>query len=226
MRSPSKVSEIQEALRQAPDTEEKRFRVLMATIYSRQLLVTHLPTHQGEIDYVVAKMNRIREGAQAAGVFLLPKGALENHLRDYSGSPFQIPENAKSRTFEAERDFILANIGSDTIASRYADIIPLLDLASGVCEVDLRRHLGYALSVFIGNVQMAFERGELKSKESLEAHASVDWSTFKRILEVIAFNVDETHFSCQIKLRALVDPDETEVTFTDTTVHSKFALAQ
>jgi len=220
------LSEIQETLRQAPDTEEKRYRVLMATIHMRQLLVTHLPTHQGEIDYIVAKMNRIREGAQAAGVFLLPKGALENHLPYYAGSPFQIPENAKSRTFEAERDFILANIGSDTIASRYSDIIPLLDLASGVCEVDLRRHLGYAISVFIGNVQMAFERGELKSKESLEQHASVEWSTFTRILDVIAFNAEETHFSCRIKLRALVDADETEVTFTDTTVHSKFALTQ
>ena len=128
-------------------------------------------------------------------------------------------------TFEIERDFILSSPGVAAIESRYTDLIPILDAASGACEVNLKQHLGYAVGVFIGNIQVAFERREINSADTLRQHASVDWSTHSRILDVVSFETKDGAFVCRMKLKPIVDPNEAEFEFTDDTVHSKFTFA-
>jgi hypothetical protein len=85
------------------------------------------------------------------------------------------------------------------------------------------QHLGYAVGVFIGNIQVAFERKEIGSVETLRQHASVDWSTHSRILGVVSFETKDGAFVCRMK--PIVDPNEAEFEFTDDTVHSKFTFA-
>lgn len=218
------LADIQSAIQQVAETERKRYRVLMAAIHSKEVLVGSLPNKVNEIEYVIAKVSRIADAVQKAGVFLLPKGALENHLSSYTASIYQVPDRVKATTFETERDFILSTPGTAAIEARYADLIPILDAASGVCEVNLKQHLGYAVGEFIGNVQRAFERQEIRSVETLKQHASVDWSTYNRILEVISFAMENDGFNCRMKLKPVVDPEESEFNFSDTTVHSKFAF--
>lgn len=194
-------------------------------MHSRDGLLANLPERTGEIEYVVAKVVRISEGAREAGVFLLPKGALENHVATYTGSVYQVPPGAKVSTFEIERDFILSNPGTAAIEARYAVLIPILDAASGSTEVNLRQHLGYAMGLVIGKVQVAFERKEIQSVDSLKAHASVDWSIYNRIVDILSFEAKEGEFVCRMRLKPIVDHGEAEFEFTDKTVHSKFTFA-
>lgn len=218
------LSDIKAAINAAQDTDAKRYRILVATLHNRGVLATSLENKTGEIDYVAAMSARICEATKAVGVFLLPRGSLENHLPSYTGLPYSVPDKVKATIFETERDFILSN-DQQNIEERYADLLPILDTASGSCEVDLRRHLGYTIGVLIGNIQVAFERGEIQSVEMLKLHASIDWVTFSRILEVISFTQSGSNFECCLKLKPVVDSEETEVSFTDTTSHSKFSLA-
>lgn len=219
------LADTKSALQQAPSTDTRRYRTLIAAVHRKDVLRRNLPERVGEIDYVVAKVTGISEAAKKAGVFLLPKGALENHLASYSGSIYQQPEATKAQTFEIERDFILSSPDVSEIESRYADLIPILDVASGTCEVNLKRHLGYAVGVFIGNIQVAFERKEINSVDTLRQHASVDWSTHNRIFDVVSFETKDGAFVCRMKLKSIVDPGEAEFEFTDRTVHSKFTFA-
>jgi OLD-like protein/putative AbiEii toxin of type IV toxin-antitoxin system len=219
------LADIKTAIQQATNTDSKRYRGLIAAIHHRDSLRAHLPAQTGEIDYIVAKVERISEAAQKAGTYLLPKGALENHLPSYAGSIYQPPESAKASIFEQERDFILSGPGLAAIESRYSDLIPILDSTSGACEVNLKRYVGYAIGVFIGNVQVAFERGEIDSLDSFKQHASVDWATNGRILDTVSFVTSAGGFTRRMKLKQIVDPNETEFEFTDETVHSKFTLA-
>lgn len=222
--SSQKLSDIKSAINAVRDVETRRYRTLLATIHNHRELAESLTDKTGEIDYVVAKSARICEAAKAAGIYLLPKGSLENYLPSYAASPYSISDKAKSETFESERDFILTNIKQD-IEARYVDLLPILDAASGSCEVDLRKHLGYTIGVLIGNIQVAFERGEIQSAEMLKKHASIDWATFDRILEVVSFTQNGSGFECCLKLKPVVDSAEKEISFTDTTSHSKFTLA-
>ncbi len=218
------AAEIKSALMAVEETEAKRYRVLVATIHRREALVRSMPEKTGEVDYITAKVKRLSEAAREAAVFLLPKGALENHLASYTGSLYQVPDRLKASTFESERDFIVASPGVSTVEAHYAELTPLLDAASGVCEVNLRQHLGYAIGVFIGNVQVAFERREIDSADSLKLHASVDWNTYNRILEVLSFAAKDGKFVCRMKLKEIVDPAQAEFGFNDETVHSKFSF--
>ena len=218
------LADIKVALQQAPNTDTKRYRSLIAAIHLKDVLRTNLPERNGEIDYVVAKVARISKAAEKAGVFLLPRGALENHLASFTGSIYQPPETTKALTFEIERDFILTSPGLTAIESRYVDLIPILDAASGACEVNLKQHLGYTVGVFIGNIQVAFERKEINTVDSLRQHASVDWSTHSRILDIVSFEAKDGGFACRMKLKPIVDPSEDEFEFKDDTVHSKFTF--
>ena len=85
--------------------------------------------------------------------------------------------------------------------------------------------MGYAVGVFIGNIQVAFERKEMNSVDTLTQHASVDWSTHNRIFAVVSFETKDGSFVCRMKLKPIVDFDEAEFEFTDDTVHSKLNLA-
>lgn len=217
------LSDIQVAVQTTQDTESKRYRVLMACIHNRDMLIASLTANVGEIDYIIAMSSRIGEATMVAGVYLLPRGVLENHLASYTGSPYVVSEKAKPSIFETERNFLLSAESTD-IEARYSLLIPILDAASGTCEVDLRRHLSYAIGVLIGNVQVAFARREIQSVEMLKQHASIDWSTFNRILDVTSFTSNGAEFECRMKLKPIVDVDETEICFSDTTSHAKFLL--
>lgn len=220
------LSSIQIVLQSASETETKRYRVLIAVIHQRQSLIEELPDKLAEIDYIAAKTLRLAKAAREAGVFVLPKGTLENHLPGYEGSIFQVPDRAKAVTFEMERDFLLSSADQRAIEVRYESLIEILDQASGSCTVDLRKHLSYTIGDFIGNVQRGFERGEINSSDSLMQHAMVQWKIFDRILEIVSFIPFNDGFECRMKLRVLVEPNETEFMFSDTTVHAKFMLTQ
>ena len=135
-----------------------------------------------------------------------------------------MPDRAKTTTFEKERDFLLSTVEQAAIEARYASLIPILDEASGSSTVNLRKHLSYTIGEFIGNVQRGYERGEISSSDSLKQHSSVDWKVFERILDVVSFIPSTEGFECRMKLKLVVDPSETEFTFVDSTVHSKFML--
>jgi hypothetical protein len=194
------LSDIKEAINAVQDTDAKRYRTLLATLHSTQLLATSLVNKTGEIEYTAAMSTRICEATKAVGVFLLPKGSLENHLPSYTGLPYSVPDKAKLPTFETERDFILTSDALE-IEARYTTLIPILDAVSGTSNVDLRRHLGYAIGVLIGNIQVAFERGDIQSLEMLKQHASIDWGAFSRILNVISFTPNGPHFESHLKLK-------------------------
>jgi hypothetical protein len=217
------LAEITTTIQQATETEQKRYRMLLAVIHRRESIVTAMPDKMPEVEYVAGKLYHISEASKQAGVFLLPKGALENHLPSYEGLPYSIPDKAKATAFDVEREFILASERS-AIEARYADLLGILDAASGSAEVDLRKHLGYALGELIGNIQRAFERKEITSAETLKAHAAVDWPTFSRVADLITFTSTPTAFQCRLKLKSIVDAAETEFTFEDSTVHSKFSV--
>jgi hypothetical protein len=217
---------IKSAVHSSSETEAKRYRVLIAVIHFRQLLVETLPEKGGEIDYISAKAGRLADAARQAGVFLLPKGALENHMPSFKDSVFQVPDRAKTTTFEKERDFILSSADQAAIEARYGSLIPILDQASGSSTVNLRKHLSYTIGEFIGKVQRGFERGEVDSCDALKQHSSVEWKVFERILEVLSFVRSGGGFQCRMKLKVLVDPCESEFTFDDSTLHSKFTLPE
>jgi hypothetical protein len=220
----SAPNEIKAAILEAQEIETKRYRILIAAIHYRDELIRLLSTKVSEIDYVIAKVKHISEAARKAGVFILPKGTLENHLPSYKGSAYQISEKAKTSAFDNERDFILTNATKDSIETRYAELLPLLDAACGEAEVNLKRYLAYAIGIFIGNVQVGFERREIDSLESLKRHASVDWNTYSRILDALSFITDDGKFACRMKVKQNIDNPEAEFEFTDDTIHSKFSF--
>lgn len=219
------LNDLQSALTQAGnDTHKIRYRISAALINQTGIIKTALHNNAGEVEFCTAMVRNLCRACAATGVHLLPNGVLENHLSSYSGLPYAVPDETKAKLFEIERDWILAGQSLGDVETRYSSLLPVLDAASGQCEVDLKKHLGYSISELIGAIQLGFERGEIVDGESLKSHATVDWSTYARIVTLVSFVADDGKFDCKLKLKPLVDAQGQEITITDTTAHAKFAL--
>lgn len=77
-----------------------------------------------------------------ANCLIIERVVLENYVPEYQGNPFRISSEKKVETFEKERDFILRdNVTETKIISRYGELIPVLDEASGAREINVELHL-------------------------------------------------------------------------------------
>lgn len=219
-----KLKDLRERTKKCADTDSKRYMMLAATIHFKQNLASALPALISSMDYVSGRLSALLGAFKESGVYLLPKGCLENHLPSYSGDALNVSDKLKTTTFELERDFILECSDKKVIEQRYGELVSILDVVSGACEVDLHRFLGYSVGTLIGTIQTAFERGEITSPESIKSHGSIDWNTYDRILELVSFDTADGTFESKLKLRKVVDNKETEIAFSDKTSPSKFRL--
>jgi hypothetical protein len=165
------------------------------------------------------------EAFKQCGVYLLPKGELENYLPSYDGNPYIVPDDAKTDAFEGERNFILGNeLTEEQVLARYDGLLTILDETSRPNVVNMDLYLGYTIGDWVHKVQSAFVRGEIRDEQSLERSATVEWATHSPIFELLEFSPDSDRFTCRIKLKPLVDPSERIVTFDNTTVAANFKL--
>lgn len=206
------------------DTHKKRYRVLAAVVNHLSALTFLPPECRIHVEYIEGRIAHIRHACAAAGVHVLPNGVLENHLPSYAGSVSVVPEDAKARHFEAEQSWLMEARTASEVELRYSTLHPLLDDASGACDVDLMKHLTYSIRELIGAAQLAFARGEIKSADDLMQHASVGWTTYARIVDLISFEIIGDRFHCRMQLRSVVDPTTTSFGFDDETNHGKFDI--
>src|SRR5580704_3540266 len=179
------------------DTHQVRYRVTAAIVNQSEVLKTALPSNIAEIEVCLGMVRNLIQSCAACGIHLLPKGVLENHLPSYTGLPFNVPDGTKPKLFETERDWLMEGKTLIEVESRYSQLLPVLDAASGACEVDLQKHLGFAIGELIGSIQRGFERGEITSAETLQTHAAVDWVTYARIVNLLSFEKHEGKFVCK-----------------------------
>lgn len=219
------LAELQNALERAnSDTHKKRYRILAAVVNQSSALASLPPESTSQVEYIKGTISQIPRACAAAGVHVLPRGVLENHLPSYTGSIYVVPEEAKVKQFEAEQNWLMNSPSSSEVESRYPDLIPLLDAASGSCDVDLRKHLSYSIRELIGAIQRAFARGEIKSAEDLMGHAEVGWTIYSRIVDLLSFEPDGRSFRCKMQLKSIVDPSKVCFEFGDETNHAKFDI--
>jgi hypothetical protein len=204
----------QHALCKESELEKKRYVFLVGLKYVGEQIKGLVESNAENLSFIEGRLQKISEAFKRSGVHVLSKGELENYLPEYEGNPYTISDDAKARTFERERDFILGNVLTEVeIRARYGDLINILDEATNPKEIDVDLFLTYAIRNWIYNVQSAYNRGEVKDEDSLKRNALIDWQTHSRIFDLQEFSRNRDGFTCRIKLKPLLDPKERELIF-------------
>jgi len=185
-----------------------------------------LPGHQADLRFVEARSGNITEAFRRAGVHILPKGELENHLPSYDGSPYTVSDEAKPKVFQQERDILLtaATTPAD-VEARYPELVQILDLACRSPLVKFDEYVNYEVGNWIHTVQVAFRQGRVRDVESLQNDPSLQWPRYSRILEVTGFSLAQGGgFTCTVKLKPSVDPEQRTEEFSNDTVAAAWSL--
>jgi len=203
-----------DALNKVNELEKKRYVFLVGLKYIREQIKSLIESRTEKLSFIEGKLQKIIQAFKRSGVYVLSNGELENYLPEYKGNPYIILDDAKAKTFEQERDFILGNdLTEEEICARYGELIGILDEATSPKEIDMDLFLTYAIRDWIYKVQSAYNRGEVEDEESLKRNAMIDWQTHSRIFDLLEFSLNQDGFTCRIKLKPLLDPKEREVMF-------------
>jgi len=221
------LQNFQKALSDTSELDKKRYLFLLGLKHIGEQIRNLLPTSAEKLSYIEGRIQKIFQSFKSCGVYVLPRGELENYLPEYKGNLFKISDEDKAETFEKERDFLLrSDLAEQEICQRYSEIIKILDEATASKAINLDLHLSYTIGDWINKVQFAYVRGEVKDIDSLKRNASVDWATYSRIFDLLDFSVGPDGFTCRIKLKSSLDPKEREVVFDNRNVPASYRLTE
>jgi len=204
-----------DALEKCDLKEKKRYVFLIGLKYIRDQIKSLIESNTEKLNFIEGRLRKIIQAFRHSGVYVLPDGELENYLPEYRGNnPYTISDDAKAKTFERERDFILGgDLTEAEISARYGELINILDEATNPKEINMDLFITYAIRDWIYKVQSAYNRGELKDEKSLKRNAMIDWQTHSRVFDLIEFSLDPDGFICKIQLKPLLDPKKRVFTF-------------
>lgn len=209
------------------ELEKKRYVFLVGLKYIREQIRSLIESEVEKLRFIEGRLQKIIQAFKRSGVYVLSNGELENYLPEYKGSPYIISGDAKAKTFEQERDFILgSDLTEEKIRARYGELINILDKATSPKEIDMDLFLTYAIRDWVYKVQSAYNRGEVKNEDSLKRNAMVDWQTHSRIFDLLEFSLNRDGFTCRIKLKPLLDPKEREVMFDNSLSAANYKLEE
>jgi len=219
------LKDFRDVLSEVSELEKKRYALLVGLKYIREQIKSLIESNVEKLSYIEGRLQKIIQAFKRSGVHVLPNGELENYLPEYEGNPYTISDDAKTKTFEQERDFMLENDLTEVeIRARYGELINVLDEATSPKEIDMDLFLTYTIRDWIYKVQSAYNRAELKDEESLKRNAMIDWQTHFRIFDLLEFTLNRDGFTCRIKLKPLLDPKEREVRFNNKVSAANYKL--
>lgn len=208
------LQDFRNALSKESELKKKRYVFLVGLKYHGEQVKGLISSKAQTLSYLEGKLQKIIQAFKRSGVYVLSNGELANYLPEYKGNPYILSDDAKAKTFEKERDFILVNnLTEEEIRARYGELINILDEATSPKEIDMDLYLTYAIRDWIYEVQSAYNRGEVKDEDSLKRNAMIDWQTHSRIFDLLEFSLKQDSFACRIRLKPLLDPKEREVMF-------------
>ena len=201
--------------------------ILLALYRFPEKIKNLLPNKIEDISSVLSKYEHYIEAIRCSNIHIIPHGELEHFFKARDIDYLNISN--KDRLFAEERDSILEIDDINEIKHKYSDLLPLLTNAIPYVEVDMIKHTRFTLIDFIQKVQIAVERGEVNSIDSLKRNGRVGYQMYNQILECKddGFILKEHGgFSCTIILKASVVGVEKAVVFDDKTTARDFNISE
>ena len=222
----TKLILLKEEITKSAEDKKLRYAFLIGLYFLNDEIKNLIPSKKDKIAFIEGSMLKIIEAFKTCNVYLLRKGELENYLPSYDDNPYSISDDSKNKVFNEERDIIL-NIETTEkqVVERYSELIKILDEAINSVSVNMDLHIGYEIGEWIHKVQSAFVRGLIKNKENLTENSSIELTKYSKMFELIDFVPDVDGFSCKIKLKISVDPNERMIEFNDKTVPANYKLS-
>ena len=126
---------------------------------------------------------------QNVDIHVLANGSLENYLPSYSGSRYQIPDDAKSRVVAEECEWMSQKRSRNELVSRYGELFLIIERLPAVPKVDVKPLLQHEVAFVIQRIMSEIRRGECSSALEIRSILDLEWQRMASCLhlETITF---------------------------------------
>lgn len=145
------------------------------------------------------KINRIHLAFKENGIFILPKGQIENYFQSCKDA-HMISGNNKRSLFNSEYDYLLKMEGKEQINKSYSDLLHLMDEAMSVSKLDFKPLIIELIQEFIHRTQMAFTKEKIHDLHSLRTSKYFSNFKYTSVFKLISFESKENSFKCELRL--------------------------
>jgi hypothetical protein len=172
---------------------------------------------------VIGRITQIISAFKACNTYILPKGEIEHYYTqseiDYLGI------SNKDNCFHIERDYLLQIENEAEIISKYSELVCQIKYAVPIVEIEIRKHLKFEIFEWVHRVQTAIAKKEVNNVDDLTRNNKINYALYGQILDLesLVINEDRT-FSCQIKIKAILDNAQPIVEFTQVTNAHSFSM--
>jgi len=212
---PPVLAGLVEAINNTDGEDAKRYAILLWAIFHRTEVDALLSTQSAEVSLALGRLDKARTACGEAGLLILPRGEMENHLPRLRAAAKILTKQSKDEAFAEERDFLLSDAATEhAVTARYEALVPTLDEAAGSLRIDLEAAINDQLQQWAFQVQRAFKRREVRDVDSLKAHPAIEWGTYSRLLDVEEFTAADKSFACRLKVKFTPEGCDPVVTFT------------
>jgi len=205
------ISVLKEIIQEASESKDKRYPVLVTLMNKKTELINALPDKRDELNTIESKIRKTLKAFEKAGVYILPKGELENYLPNYNGKCYNVPSHKKQDLFNEARKNIISKDKSE-INEELEDLVKVLDKCTKTVEYESEREafLKKYIADWIHKVQSIFDRDGIESVESLKNNPDIEWEDkFSDLLKINSFeSKSDDDFKCTIKLRSKFNPQQ------------------
>jgi hypothetical protein len=132
-----------------------RARVALLTALSRQREDMSSALTREEVSGIEGRLTKIVEALAAKRIYLLPGGTLERYLPAYTGSPYQLGEEAKRAAVNAEVDYLAEQRSEGDLGDRYGMLFEVIKKLPAKAQVNVDRVLKAYVSRYIHDLQAA-----------------------------------------------------------------------
>lgn len=222
----TELKQLYETLVKTTYLNKKRYIFLVGIRLQQMEIQKVIPQKESSLTLIQGQISQAKEAFEQCGVYILSNGELENYLPSYEGNPYNVPDEAKQRVFQAECDFVLStnNTIEQDFNSRYGELITILDKACGALPLETESYLSETVGDWIHRVQRTVNRGDVKDEDSLKTDAAIGWGSYSRIFELQEFTPKSDGFSCAVRLKELVDSKRRIIRFDDKTHAASYVL--
>jgi hypothetical protein len=219
---PDIVREISDSLESIAEPSKKQYLMLRG-IQSDNTQTLESALNKDDLRFVQGRIDQVISILGDCGYHVLQRGELEDYLREEPGIS-TLSQDKKSVLFEEAREQLLG-ADSDEVSDIIGDLAPILKSISTAKQVDLIKYIEEPISDWMHDVQWAVRKNEVESLQDLREHDTVGRSRFDRLFTVEQMEIEDTQFTCRIRLASAIDSQQRSFEFTETDGPASINLA-
>lgn len=206
------LRELHELLLDTEDPSRKQYLMLRALKRNDDVFESLLD--QDDMRFVHGRVDAVTDILSDCGYHVLDKGELEDYLRE-DESIRTLTQERKSALFKNARTELLDATHSSEVTDIIGGLVSILTAISPSSEANLIKYIEKPISDWMHDVQWTIREGQISSLADLQEHDNVGEDKFGRIFEIEELDIEESGFTCRIRLNESLDSEERSYEFSE-----------